>query len=189
MDFAKLTTNVLAVVLGGQRMTDIATGSYSIVPEGDDKIYLVSEKKEKVLVSAASLAALRIVSDATKAAAVKTTREARESGDYSTLQKALVAEQVKLSENTRLNVVHRLQIMDTINDAPVYKNDCYQGYPEYMKASRSAFALPSVSPEQITARNNAFTEASENLRKTGLKKGITADNKHLQLMPVFTVAG
>lgn len=186
MNFADLTKKVVEVALGGARMIDIATGSYSVLSDGEN-VFLVSEKKERVPVTLAGLASLRIVEDAAKAQAVKTTRDARESIDYTNLQKALLAEKVKLSESTKFNVVHRLQIIDVATDQPIYKNDCYKGYPEYMKASRNAANLPKASEEQIAVRNAAFTDASDALRKSGLKSGITADSKNLQQMPVFTV--
>lgn len=187
MDFNTLAKQLAEVQLGNARMTDVATGTYAIAIEGD-KVSLVSETKQRIPVSLPSLAAMRIVADASKATAAKTTREARESADYSNLQKAITLEGKSLTDKTRFTVVHRLQIQDVVNDAPIYKNECYKGYPEYVKASRKAANLPSASDEQKAARNAAFTEASEELRKSGVKAGIAADNKNLLLMPVFTVA-
>lgn len=188
MDYKDLTKKVTEASLGNARMTDIAVGKYAVAIEGEDKIFLVDEKKVKVPVTATGLAALRIVESQEVAKKIATTREARESSDYKTLQKALQGESgVVLSDKTRFNVVHRLRIIDNINDKPVYKNECYIGYPEYVKAARLASAMPSVSDDQKTARANAFTEASENLRKSGIKTGINSEDKNLQLLPVFTV--
>ena len=77
--------------------------------------------------------------------------------------------------------------MDAETEQPTFKNECYKEYPAYVKAARKAAALPSVSDDQKTARNLAFTEASENLRKSGLKAGIKQDDSTYLLMPVFTV--
>lgn len=187
MDFTTLSKNLAEVQLGSARMTDVATGTYAIHIDGD-KVALVSETNQKIPVSLPSLAAMRIVADAAKAATAKNTREARDNADYSNLQKAITLEGKSLNEKTRFTVVHRLQIQDVVNDLPIYRNECYKGYPEYVKASRKAAGMPNASVEQTSARNAAFTEASEELRKTGVKSGITADAKNLLLMPVFTVS-
>ena len=186
MNFDELSKKVAEATLGSNRMTDIAEGTYTIGVEGD-KVMLVSEKKEKVPITVNGLAALRIVEDAAKAKTILTTREARESSDYSTLQKAIVSDSAKLNDSTQLKVVHRLRIIDGISGKEVYKNNCYNGYPEFVKASRIANAMPAVSDEQKTARNNAFTEATEALRASGVKSGITVEDKNLQLLPVFQV--
>lgn len=186
MNFDELSKKVAEATLGSNRMTDIAEGNYTIGVDGE-KVMLVSEKKEKIQISVNGLAALRIVEDAAKAKAIATTRDARESSDYSTLQKAVVSEAVKLNDSTQLKVVHRLRIIDGVNDKPIFKNNCYNGYPEFVKASRKASAMPAVSEEQRTERANAFTEATETLRASGVKSGITVEDKNLQLLPVFQV--
>lgn len=186
MNFEQLSKGILDAKLGGNRITDLDSGVYTVSIDGE-KVFLVSEKKGKVPVTVAGLAALRIVESKDKAIVVKTTREARESSDYSTLQKALLAETVKLDDSTKFEVVHRLRIIDGTSDSPIYKNNCYNGYPQYVKASRNANAMPALTDEQKTARNNAFTEASEALRASGVKSGITLEDKNLQLMPVFQV--
>ena len=186
MNFAELTEKVKSATLGSNRMTDIAAGKYTVAINGAD-VFLVSEKKEKVPVTVNGLAALRIVESKDKAITVKNTREARESTDYTTLQKAIADEKVKLDDATSFEVVHRLRIIDGVSEQPIYKNNCYNGYPQYVKASRAASALPALTDEQRTARNNAFTEASEALRSSGVKPGIAIEDKNLQLMPVFTV--
>ena len=181
MTFEELNDKVLKAQAGNGRMTDIVSGIYTPLIE-DKNIFLVSEKGQRVRVTENSLASMRIVTDATKAAEAKTTRDARSSETYSTLQAALAADKTKISEKTKFNVVHRLRIVDTATENLVYRNEHYKGYPAYLKSARVAAALTDA-----TERQNAFAEASEALRQTGVKNGITEEDKNLVLMPVFTV--
>jgi hypothetical protein len=184
MNFAELSKAVAEVSLAQARITDVAPGVHTISIDGE-KVYLVNEKKEKFPISTRSLAAMRIVKSAADALKATNTADARETDVYGTLQDSIKKENIKVDENTKFTCVHRLAIQDTINNQPVYKNNNYKGYPEYVKSARKASALPSVSDEQKTARNNAFTEASEALRASGAK---STDAKHCLLMPVFTVS-
>lgn len=188
MTFAELSKSVADAQLGNARLTDVKAGTYSIAIDGD-KIFLVSEKKVKIPVnSAATLAALRISTDATKAATCKTTREARDSDNYWTLQKAIISEGFQLSESTKFNVIHRLKIQDVATDAPVYKNEHYKGYPEYVKSTRKAAAMPAVTDNDKLARNAAFSEASDALRASGVKGTVPNTEDAFVLMPVFSVS-
>jgi hypothetical protein len=188
MDFKDITKKIAEVVLGSTRMTDIASGVYAIVSSGEE-LHLVSAKGEKTPITMAGLASLRIITDAVKAKEAITTRDARESEHFTNLQKAIAADAgVVLTENTKFTVAGRLRIHDSVSDSLVYKNDQYIGYPDYVKASRKAFAMAKATEDQIAARNAAFTDASEDLRKSGLKKGVTAIDANLQLLPYFTVS-
>jgi hypothetical protein len=188
MTIAELSKAVADAQLGNARMTDIKSGTYTIGIDGD-KIHLLSDKKTKVpLASVNTLAGLRIATDAAKAASCKTTREARDSENYNTLQKALIAESVKLSENTKFTVIHRLKIQDVVTDSPVYKNENYKGYPEYVKAARKAAAMSTATPDNVAARNAAFTEATDALRASGVKAGVKDVDESYMLIPVFSVS-
>jgi hypothetical protein len=187
MTFAELSKSVADAQLGNARLTDVKAGTYSIAIDGD-KIFLVSDKKVKIPVnSAATLAGLRISTDAAKAATCKTTREARDSDNYNTLQKMIVAEGFQLSESTKFNVIHRLKIQDVATDSPVYKNEHYKGYPEYVKSARKAAAMPAVTLNDQTARSTAFSEATDALRLSGVKSTVPNTDEAFILMPVFSV--
>lgn len=181
MNYSDLTKAVLTAPINNARMTDLEKGTYKLEIDGD-AIHLVSEKKQKTNLTVNSLAAMRIVADATKAATAVNTRDARTNPDYSTLQQALIAEKVTISDTTKFNVVHKIQIQDAVTDSPVFKNEYYKGYPEYVKASRKAMLIPAGD-----LRNAAFSEASEALRASQVKTGTPQDDKTLLKMPVFTI--
>lgn len=187
MNFSDLTKKIKDAKISTVRMSDIKTGTYHIDPSGTD-IYLVSDKKQKIRVTENALASLRIVEDPEKAKLVLTTRDARDSEQYKSLQDAVNSEEITLSEDTKFNVVHRLKVIDAATEKPTYRNECYTGYPEYLKAARKAGAMPHVTTDETDARNLVFSEASAALRKTELKLGITEDDKHLNLIPVFQVS-
>ena len=186
MNYTDLTKAVLSAPINNARMTDLEKGTYSLVIDGDN-IALVSDKKQKTRLSVNSLAAMRIVANAADAAKATNTRDARTAPEYSTLQAALVAEKVTISDATKFNVVHKIRIQDAVTDSPVFKNEHYKGYPEYVKASRKAAGLPTVTEEQRSARNAVFTEASEALRASGVKPNTPTDDNNLLLMPVFMI--
>lgn len=186
MNYTDLTKAVLSAPINNARLTDLEKGTYSLQIDGEN-INLVSEKKQNTRLSVNSLAAMRVVADAVSAATAINTRDARTNPAYSTLQAALVAEKVTISDATKFNVVHKIRIQDAVTDSPVFKNEHYKGYPEYVKASRKAAGMPLVTEEQRAARNAAFTEASEALRASGIKSGTATDDKNLLLMPVFMI--
>lgn len=184
MNFAELSKAVAETSLAQARITDVAPGVHSLTIEGE-KVFLVNEKKEKFPISTRSLAAMRIVKNAADAAKATNTADARDTDVYGTLQDSIKKEGISVTENTKFTCVHRLPIWDAINTQPVYKNNNYKLYPEYVKAARKASALPARTPEEVIVRNNAFTEASETLRASGAK---STDAKHQLLMPVFMVS-
>lgn len=181
--FVKLNSDVLEASIGSARITDVKEGTYNLELK-DDKISLVDSKKKAIGITINTLAGLRIVTSAEKAKVAATTRDARESDDYMTLQDALKLEGgPKLDETTKFNVVHRLKIHDSVNDKPVYRNECYKGYPAYVKAAREAANLDVADP----TRNTKFNEATDALRASELKAGIIESPKTLQMLPVFTI--
>ncbi len=184
MNFAELSKAVAEISLAQARITDVAPGVHTLAIDGE-KVFLVNEKKEKFPITTRSLASMRIVKNAADATKAATTAEVRDIDTYGTLQKSIKEEGVKVDENTKFTCVHRLPIWDSVNSQPVYKNNNYKLYPEYVKAARKASALPAVSDEQKAAKANAYTEASEALRASGAK---STDAKHQLLMPVFTVS-
>ena len=191
-DFKKLSEEIAKVSLGTARMTDVKAGVYHIdISKDGEKVSLVSEdKKIKVNINTnnfASLAALRIVESQEAAKKAKTTREARSTEGYGNLQDALNNEKIALDSTTKFTVVHQLQIIDLDTDKPTFKNEHYKGYPEYVKTSRKAANMPATTEDERTARAAAFAEASESLRKSGVKSGTTEADENLLLMPVFTV--
>jgi hypothetical protein len=192
MTFAELQTAVAEQQLGNAKLTDIKTGTYSLVlgATKEDPCHLIGSKKEKYPISVRSLAAMRIVTDASKVALAKTTREARDNDAFSTLQKSIVDDSLPVTEATKFNVVGHLKIQDVVTEEPVYKNEHYVGYPIYVKASRKAANLPRKTEDERTIRNAAFTEATDNLRASGVNKGAKAPkdepNSYI-MMPVFTV--
>jgi hypothetical protein len=188
MKLEEIQKEILKINLGNARMTDVVNGTYQVFsPEGEDKVFIVNEEKHKVGVTFASLAAARIAVDPTAAAKLKTTRDARDSDAIISLKAGIESEKITFDDNLKLKVVHRLHIMDSVTGKKVYKNDCYEGYPTYVKSAREASLLPTDTEEQRLARNNAYTNASEALRKTDLKSGVTETAKYLLQMPVFQV--
>ena len=189
MTFAQLTKKIQEVVLGTARMTDIKDGSYHLETEGD-KLSLISDTGHKVPINVdnlASLASMRIVEDAAEAKKIKTTADARISPVYSNLKDKIAKEKVELDDTCKFNVVHRLRIKDAASDALVYQNAHYNGYPEYVKAARKAVNLPNITPSEKTARTQAFADASDALRNSGVKAGVKESDDNLVLMPVFTM--
>jgi hypothetical protein len=189
MTFAQLTKKIQEVSLGTARMTDIKDGIYHLECAGD-KVTLVSETGHKVPVNTnnfAALASMRIVEDEKAAQKIATTADARISPVYSNLKDKLAKEGAELDESFKFNVVHRLKIKDVATDTLVYQNVHYNGYPEYVKAARKANALPNITPAEQTARQQAFADASENLRNSGIKEEVKESSENLVLMPVFTM--
>jgi hypothetical protein len=186
MTFDDLNTAVSTADINRARMTDIKEGTYHIEigeAAGKATVALVSETKKRVILNPdnlASLAAMRIVEDEKAAQAVKTTRDARQSADYKTLQDAMNDASKSVTKDSKFTVVHQLSILDTITDAPVYKNTCYSGYSAYLKACKAAAKLVG------TERSNAFNDASGALRETKLNANVKESDK--VLMPVFKVS-
>ena len=189
MTFSQLNKEIQKVVLGTARMTDIKDGIYHLESAGD-KLTLVSETGHKVPVNTnnlAALASMRIVEDIKEAQKVSTTADARISPAYSNLKDKMAKEAIELDEACKFNVVHRLKIKDIATDTLVYQNVNYNGYPQYVKATRKVNALPNLTPTEQTARQHAFADASETLRASGVKEGVKESNENLILMPVFTL--
>jgi hypothetical protein len=185
LTFEQLNEGIATADINRARMTDIKTGVYHIeIGEvaGKPTVALVSDSKKRVVLNPEnlnSLAAMRIVEDEKAAQAVKTTRDARESADYKTLQDAMAAAGSTVTKDSKFKVVHQLSILDSISDAPVYKNTCYAGYTAYLKACKAAAKLTGSD------RNNAFNDATAALRETKLNAGVKDDQK--VMMPVFQV--
>jgi len=185
MTFEELNLGIATAPINNARMTDIKTGTYHIeIGEavGKATVAFVSENNKRVVINPEnlnSLASLRIVEDVKSAQAVSTTRDARQSDDYKTLQDAMAAAGSTVTKDSKFKVVHQLSILDPISDQPVYKNTCYAGYPAYLKACRSAAKLTG------TERSNAFNDATGALRETKLNAGVKDADK--VLMPVFQV--
>lgn len=193
MNFDELSKKIMEAPVGNVRLTDVKKGStYQITFDDKNRVYLTDAKKNRTPVSPNALAALRVVTDPVKAATAKTTRDARTHEDYNQLQKLLLAENgIKLDANTKFNVVHQLQILDTNQDTdtPIYRNECYRGYPAYIKETRKIAASANANDDEATvaARGAAYTAASEALRATGLKPGIQHNETTWMMMPVFTI--
>jgi hypothetical protein len=151
---------------------------------------LVAGKNAKYPIGVRSLAAMRIVTDASKVT-VKTTREARDNENFNTLQNAIVNENLPVTEATKFNVVAHLRVHDAATDAQILKNEHYKGYPEYVKTTRKIAAkFPRnivLTEAQQAERNTAFTEATDALRASGAKS-VADDDKNYIMMPVFTVS-
>lgn len=187
MNFKDLTEGVLKAPIGNGRLTDLKKGKYNLMIDGDD-VFLIDVKKSKTPISVNSLAALRVVTDIEKASKVIDTRSARaETETYGNFKTLIQAEGAKLDEKTSFEVVHHLRIIDSISDKPVYKNEHYQGYPEYLKTTRKISADRSQDKDAIAARGVAYTAASETLRATELKAAVTLKDENLMMMPVFVV--
>ena len=189
MTFSQLTKAIAAVTLGTARMTDIKDGIYHLECAGD-KVSLVSETGHIVPINTnnfASLASMRITDDEKEAKKIATTADARISPVYSNLKDKVAKEKIDLDDSVKFNVVHRLKIKDIATDTLVYQNNCYNGYPQYVKAARKANSLPNITPAEQTSRQQAFADASEELRLSGVKDGVKESNENLVLMPVFTV--
>jgi hypothetical protein len=192
MDFKTLQEKIAEQQLGGARITDIKLGTYKLVlPEKEDGvIYLSNDKKAKYAITTRGLASMRIVADASKIT-VKTTSDARNLPDvFSNLQTAIVNDGVAISEATKFNVVGQLRVHDA-TDTPVYRNQHYKGYADFLKSSRKAFNMPNVTPNEQSARTAAFTDANDALRASGVNSGAKApkdvDESYI-CMPVFTIS-
>jgi len=186
MTFEQLAKAVSETTIGRSRLTDLGKGVYTIQldPKSDTSAFLVSDKKKKTPVSIEALAALRIVKSAADAATAVYTNEVRENAQYGNLQDSITNEGLKINENTKLEVVHKLRVKDAVTGDIIYRNEHYKNYADYVKASRKA-ALITADAE----RRAAFTEASEALRTGGLKTPTPAlEDKNLVMIPVFTVS-
>ena len=183
--FDDLNQAVLTAQINRARMTDISEGTYHLEigeSAGKPTVALVSEKGQKVALNPenlASLASMRIVEDPAAAKKAATTRDARVSPDYKTLQDSMNAAGKSVTKDSKFTVVHQLSILDPISEQPVYKNTCYSGYSAYLKACRNAAKLAG------TDRANAFNDATGALRETKLNAGVKDADK--VLMPVFQV--
>jgi hypothetical protein len=192
MNFEKLQKEIADLQLGNAKLTDIKTGTYALVLPAKDgeTIFLVGAKKNKYPISLRGLAAMRVVTAADKIT-VKTTKEARDNDNFRSLQSAIVDDSLPITENTKFSVVGHLRIHDAGSDELVYKNEHYTGYPEYVKTTRKIAAkYPSTgtfSEVEKADRNAQYTEATEVLRASKVKKDTVIDDKNLIMMPVFTV--
>jgi hypothetical protein len=193
MNFEQLQKSIAEQQLGNARLTDIKKGVYSLaLPAKDgEQIYLVGTKNAKYPIGLRSLAAMRVVTGPDKIT-VKTTREARENANFNTLQNAIVEDKLPLTEATKFEVVGHLRIHDAGTDGPIYKNEHYKGYPEYVKTTRKiANQFPAgkeYTDAEKTVRNTMYTEAAEALRSSGVKTGVKDEDNNFLLMPVFTVS-
>ena len=190
MDFKELAVKVAEVQLGSAKITDMKKDTYSLVIVDDETVNLVTAKKTKYPLGHRALAAMRIVTDADKCGLAKTTREARDDKEnFTTLQQAITEEGVVIDEKTKFTVVGHLRIQDAEGQL-IYRNECYRGHAEYLKASRKAFNMAKKTKDEKDTRNAAFTQASDDLRASGVKTGANApkevDESYL-MMPVFIV--
>ena len=187
LNFEKLKAAIISAPINNSKMTDLASGSIHTISGDTDKdgkdIYFLVDvaSKKRTPITANGLAAMRIVEDATKAVLVLNTRDARTNENYKPLQAAVAAEKITLNADTKFSVVHQLEILDPVTSQPYYKNDKYNGYPAYLKATQLA------SRKLGDERNNAFSEATEALRATNLKTGTTDVPENKLHMPVFVV--
>ena len=181
-DFNDLTKGILSAPINNARMQNVSDGTYGIKIDGD-KVYLSAKKKAPIAVTDNGFAAMRIVADKADVAGLVTTKDARESGKVYNLQSALQQEIVKeLSAKTKFNCDHRVQILDAATGTVIFNNECYNGYPTYLKGARTAARLEG------TERQDAFAKLSETLRESGVKTTVSqTDVKNIQHMPVFTV--
>jgi hypothetical protein len=187
MTFAELNKAVAEAQINTQRLTDLATGTYSPIIV-KDRAYLTNASGVKVPVTENSLASLRIVKSKADAIESKSTAEARANDKYSSFQKTAADEKIELKETTKFEVVHQLKILDSITDEPILKNNAYRNYADYQKASRKAFNMPHSNDTETSARNQAFNDATEALRAGGADKAKAADVKNHLMMPVFVIA-
>ena len=194
MDFTAITAAVKAAQLSRARLTDAKLGHTYTFTEGDQEktIGLISEKKHKIpAVSYNSLANFKIVDDEKEGANVGDTRSARDNEKVKTLQYAIENDGVALSGTMALKVVGHMKIKDTVNNNWVYKNECYNGFKDFVdEQARIASELkadPSI-PGRADARNAAFTKATNALRASGLRPGVQETPANLQYMPVFYIS-
>jgi hypothetical protein len=181
--------------IGRSRLTDLVKGKYtlSVVADKDDAkklhVSLISEKKVKTPLTVNSLAGMRIATSQAKVANILSTEDARATEEIGTFQNSLAQDNSILTEGMQFEVIHKLRIKDNINDKNkwVYNNNCYKGYPEYVKMATKANGMPSATDDDTAARNAAFNEATTTLRASGLKDEVTLEDKNLQMLPVFTV--
>jgi hypothetical protein len=181
--------------IGRSRLTDLVKGKYtlSVVADKDDAkklhVSLISEKKVKTPLTVNSLAGMRIATSQAKVANILSTEDARATEEIGTFQNSLAQDNSILTEGMQFEVIHKLRIKDNINDKNkwVYNNNCYKGYPEYVKMATKANGMPSATDDDTAARNAAFNEATATLRASGLKDEVTLEDKNLQMLPVFTV--
>jgi hypothetical protein len=190
-ELALLLEKIKNAQISNGRLTDISKGSYTLEVKTDDKknlvIALVGEKKNRIPVTVNGLAALRIAVSKDAVSKIESTEDARDSDEIRPFQAAILAEEVKLTPGLKFEVIHRLRMKDSVNGGWVYRNNCYTKYPEFLAASSKANAMPKVTTDEIAARNLAFNEATVALRASGKKTEVTVDEKHLSLIPVFTV--
>jgi hypothetical protein len=185
--------------VGRSRLTDLVKGKYTLSVVADEKdakklhVSLISEKKVKTPLTINSLAGMRIATSQAKVANILSTEDARATEEIGTFQNSLALDNSILTEGMQFEVIHKLRIKDNINDKGtdktkwVYNNNCYKGYPEYVKAATKANGMPSATDDDAAARNAAFNEATATLRASGLKDEVTLEDKNLQMLPVFTV--
>ena len=187
MTFPELQLEVQKAQVGNAKVTDIATGEYTLSIEGDageEKLFLVAAVTNKRhSISVPGLASLRMVTKVDDATKIAATNEVAEAEGYSNLQTAMLAEDgMKLTDKTKFTAVHRLRILDQQTGLPIYRNNFYNGYGAYLKGARIAGNMPAGDD-----RNSKFGELNDALRATGVKANIATDDKTLVLMPVFTV--
>lgn len=190
MTFAELNAAVAAAVLGSVKLTGLNKGIHTIALDGD-VISIVTPKGVKVAITERGLASLRIVVSEEKAKLSANTRDAKVSENYTSLQKALEAENVTLTEATKLELVHKLPIYDSVLEQTVLTNDSYKGYPEFVKSTRRAMAIgggkKKLTEAETAERTLAFSEANDSLRSSGYKAGVVPTETNTMTMPVFVI--
>lgn len=191
LTFDKITSEIKKVSLGVDRMPATRLSEeYSINAKDstDAAIFLVSNKGHKVTTSYAGLAALRLTDDAAKVKDIKSTRDARANAAVWNLKTAMEKEGANalvVDENMKVTCVHKVDIWDTANNRPVYRNEDYSGYGSY-RATCDDINITNPSSDDTDAqkiRAALFTAATTKLHATALNSNPVA-----QQMPIF-IAG
>jgi hypothetical protein len=191
LTFDKINSELRKVILGVDRMPATRLSeAYSINNEdsSDAGVILVSDKGHKVTTSYAGLAACRLTDAADKVKDIKSTRDARANSNVWNLKTATESEGAKklvVDGDMKITCVHKVDIWDTANNRPVYRNEDYKGYGDYRAACDDInITNPQSEDKELQkARGALFTAATTKLHKTEVISGAVA-----QQMPIFVVS-
>ena len=175
---------VKAVVRRGTALYNISEGEeVSLHIEGsdaDERTFLKSQKR-KYNASLAQLAGLRYVENADVLKNVEDTATlfSEAANEIGVFQDAL--NENKITPDFKLKVVKTVKQNDTINGGYVHRNNCYAGYPDYLKATRAAATITDQ-----TERANAFADATTKLRESGVVSKMKQES-NIITMPIFMI--
>lgn len=181
---SEILDDVKKVVRRGTALYNITTGEeVTLHVEGEDaneRTFLKSNKR-KYNASIAQIAGLRFVenADVLKDVDDTATMFSEKANEIGVFQDAI--NDGKVDPNFKLKVVKTVKQNDTINGGYVHRNNCYNGYNEYLKATRAAATITSD-----TARAEAFADATTKLRESGVASGKRKD-ENIVTMPIFMI--